>query len=249
MRIVFIVVLCIFIISYLATIGEDNMFKRILDLFRGKADRGLDKEAVKDPDAVYRTAIAEEERELREMDQLIREVKREEFTIAQEKDAVETKLKNVEAALEKALAEGNEEVGALAISEKDKLEAQRAELNTRLETFKAEQTTYMDARREQEEQVEELRREALMNKNAIKANAVLAGIRDRKAKIGSGQDRNLDAVRRAAFDAKADLSTGKQLDASNPANKLEAFMKAGSETSAKDRFAAMKAAAAEKKTE
>lgn len=245
-RIVTLVAVLIFI-YLIATEGGNNMLKRIFSLFRGKSDRELDKAAVKDPDAVYRSAIADEERELREMDDLIREIKRQEFVIAQEKENLEERIANTEAALNKALEEGNEEIGSLAITEKDKLTAALGEVTDRLTTFQSEQKLYMETRSEQAEQLEELRREALMNKNVIKANAVLQGIRDRKNKVGSTEDKNLDAVRKAAFDAKADIATGKQLDASNPANKLEDFMKTSASSSAKERFAAMKVAAAEKK--
>ena len=225
---------------------EGNVLSRLFKLFKGKTDRELDKAAVADPDAVYRQAIADEEAELFELDQLIREIKREEFAIGEEKESTAAKIAMTKAALDKAVREGNEEVGALAITEIDRLEAIHKELETRLETFKNEQTSYMETRSAQAGQLDELRREALMNRNAIKANAVLQGIRDRKNNLGAGEDKNLTAVRKAAFDAKADMKTNAQISASSPTAQLEAFMKAGSGESAKDRFAAMKASSATK---
>ena len=225
---------------------EGNVLSRLFKLFKGKTDRELDKAAVADPDAVYRQAIADEEAELFELDQLIREIKREEFAIGEEKESTAAKIAMTKAALDKAVREGNEEVGALAITEIDRLEAIHKELETRLETFKNEQASYMETRSAQAGQLDELRREALMNRNAIKANAVLQGIRDRKNNLGAGEDKNLTAVRKAAFDAKADMKTNAQISASSPTAQLEAFMKAGSGETAKDRFAAMKAASATK---
>ena len=246
MKAVFFVVLAVFIFIYFSTTKGDNMIKRIFNLFRGKAERGLDKAAVNDPDAVYRQAVADEEAELHELDQLIREIKREEFAIGEEKESTAAKIAMTKTALDKAVREGNEEVGALAITEIDRLEAIHKELEARLETFKNEQTSYMETRSAQAGQLDELRREALMNRNAIKANAVLQGIRDRKNNLGAGEDKNLTAVRKAAFDAKADMKTNAQISASSPTAQLEAFMKAGSGESAKDRFAAMKASSATK---
>ena len=225
---------------------EGNVLSRLFKLFKGKTDRELDKAAVADPDAVYRQAIADEEAELFELDQLIREIKREEFAIGEEKESTAAKIAMTKTALDKAVREGNEEVGALAITEIDRLEAIHKELETRLETFKNEQASYMETRSAQAGQLDELRREALMNRNAIKANAVLQGIRDRKNNLGAGEDKNLTAVRKAAFDAKADMKTNAQISASSPTAQLEAFMKAGSGESAKNRFAAMKAASATK---
>lgn len=237
--------LIIITIFYLLS-KEGNVLSRLFKLFKGKTDRELDKAAVADPDAVYRQAIADEEAELFELDQLIREIKREEFAIGEEKESTAAKIAMTKTALDKAVREGNEEVGALAITEIDRLEAIHKELETRLETFKNEQASYMETRSAQAGQLDELRREALMNRNAIKANAVLQGIRDRKNNLGAGEDKNLTAVRKAAFDAKADMKTNAQISASSPTAQLEAFMKAGSGESAKDRFAAMKAASATK---
>ena len=237
--------LVIITIFYLLS-KEGNVLSRLFKLFKGKTDRELDKAAVADPDAVYRQAIADEEAELFELDQLIREIKREEFAIGEEKESTAAKIAMTKAALDKAVREGNEEVGALAITEIDRLEAIHKELETRLETFKNEQASYMETRSAQAGQLDELRREALMNRNAIKANAVLQGIRDRKNNLGAGEDKNLTAVRKAAFDAKADMKTNAQISASSPTAQLEAFMKAGSGETAKDRFAAMKAASATK---
>ena len=238
-------VLIIITIFYLLS-KEGNVLSRLFKLFKGKTDRELDKAAVADPDAVYRQAIADEEAELFELDQLIREIKREEFAIGEEKESTAAKIAMTKTALDKAVREGNEEVGALAITEIDRLEAIHKELETRLETFKNEQASYMETRSAQAGQLDELRREALMNRNAIKANAVLQGIRDRKNNLGAGEDKNLTAVRKAAFDAKADMKTNAQISASSPTAQLEAFMKAGSGESAKNRFAAMKAASATK---
>lgn len=238
-------VLIIITIFYLLS-KEGNVLSRLFKLLKGKTDRELDKAAVADPDAVYRQAIADEEAELFELDQLIREIKREEFAIGEEKESTAAKIAMTKTALDKAVREGNEEVGALAITEIDRLEAIHKELEARLETFKNEQASYMETRSAQAGQLDELRREALMNRNAIKANAVLQGIRDRKNNLGAGEDKNLTAVRKAAFDAKADMKTNAQISASSPTAQLEAFMKAGSGESAKDRFAAMKAASATK---
>lgn len=243
-RIIFLTLIIITIFYLLSK--EGNMLSRLFKLFKGKTDRELDKAAVADPDAVYRQAIADEEAELFELDQLIREIKREEFAIGEEKESTAAKIAMTKTALDKAVREGNEDVGALAITEIDRLEAIHKELETRLETFKNEQTSYMETRSAQAGQLDELRREALMNRNAIKANAVLQGIRDRKNNLGAGEDKNLTAVRKAAFDAKADMKTNAQISASSPTAQLEAFMKAGSGESAKDRFAAMKAASATK---
>lgn len=238
-------VLIIITIFYLLS-KEGNVLSRLFKLLKGKTDRELDKAAVADPDAVYRQAIADEEAELFELDQLVREIKREEFAIGEEKESTAAKIAMTKTALDKAVREGNEEVGALAITEIDRLEAIHKELEARLETFKNEQTSYMETRSAQAGQLDELRREALMNRNAIKANAVLQGIRDRKNNLGAGEDKNLTAVRKAAFDAKADMKTNAQISASSPTAQLEAFMKAGSGESAKDRFAAMKASSATK---
>lgn len=243
-RIIFLALIIITIFYPLSK--EGNVLSRLFKLFKGKTDRELDKAAVADPDAVYRQAIADEEAELFELDQLIREIKREEFAIGEEKESTAAKIAMTKTALDKAVREGNEEVGALAITEIDRLEAIHKELEARLETFKNEQTSYMETRSAQAGQLDELRREALMNRNAIKANAVLQGIRDRKNNLGAGEDKNLAAVRKAAFDAKADMKTNAQISASSPTAQLEAFMKAGSGESAKDRFAAMKAASATK---
>ena len=243
-RIIFLTLIIITIFYLLSK--EGNMLSRLFKLFKGKTDRELDKAAIADPDAVYRQAIADGEAELFELDQLIREIKREEFAIGEEKESTAAKIAMTKAALDKAVREGNEEVGALAITEIDRLEAIHKELETRLETFKNEQTSYMETRSAQAGQLDELRREALMNRNAIKANAVLQGIRDRKNNLGAGEDKNLTAVRKAAFDAKADMKTNAQISASSPTAQLEAFMKAGSGESAKDRFAAMKASSATK---
>lgn len=243
-RIIFLTLIIITIFYLLSK--EGNMLSRLFKLFKGKTDRELDKAAVADPDAVYRQAIADEEAELFELDQLIREIKREEFAIGEEKESTAAKIAMTKTALDKAVREGNEDVGALAITEIDRLEAIHKELGVRLETFKNEQTSYMETRSEQAAQLDELRREALMNRNAIKANAVLQGIRDRKNNLGAGEDKNLTAVRKAAFDAKADMKTNAQISASSPTAQLEAFMKAGSGESAKDRFAAMKASSATK---
>ena len=243
-RIIFLALIIITILYLLSK--EGNVLSRLFKLFKGKTDRELDKAAVADPDAVYRQAIADEEAELFELDQLIREIKREEFAIGEEKESTAAKIAMTKAALDKAVREGNEEVGALAITEIDRLEAIHKELETRLETFKNEQASYMETRSAQAGQLDELRREALMNRNAIKANAVLQGIRDRKNNLGAGEDKNLTAVRKAAFDAKADMKTNAQISASSPTAQLEAFMKAGSGESAKNRFAAMKAASATK---
>lgn len=243
-RTIFLVLIIITIFYPLSK--EGNVLSRLFKLFKGKTDRELDKAAVADPDAVYRQAIADEEAELFELDQLIREIKREEFAINEEKESTAAKIAMTKTALDKAVREGNEEVGALAITEIDRLEAIHKELEARLETFKNEQTSYMETRSAQAGQLDELRREALMNRNAIKANAVLQGIRDRKNNLGAGEDKNLTAVRKAAFDAKADMKTNAQISASSPTAQLEAFMKAGSGESAKDRFAAMKASSATK---
>ena len=243
-RTIFLVLIIITIFYPLSK--ERNVLSRLFKLFKGKTDRELDKAAVADPDAVYRQAIADEEAELFELDQLIREIKREEFAIGEEKESTAAKIAMTKTALDKAVREGNEEVGALAITEIDRLEAIHKELETRLETFKNEQASYMETRSAQAGQLDELRREALMNRNAIKANAVLQGIRDRKNNLGAGEDKNLTAVRKAAFDAKADMKTNAQISASSPTAQLEAFMKAGSGESAKNRFAAMKAASATK---
>lgn len=243
-RIIFLTLIIITIFYLLSK--EGNVLSRLFKLFKGKTDRELDKAAVADPDAVYRQAIADEEAELFELDQLIREIKREEFAIGEEKESTAAKIAMTKTALDKAVREGNEEVGALAITEIDRLEAIHKELETRLETFKNEQASYMETRSAQAGQLDELRREALMNRNAIKANAVLQGIRDRKNNLGAGEDKNLTAVRKAAFDAKADMKTNAQISASSPTAQLEAFMKAGSGESAKNRFAAMKAASATK---
>ena len=243
-RIIFLTLIIITIFYLLSK--EGNVLSRLFKLFKGKTDRELDKAAVADPDAVYRQAIADEEAELFELDQLIREIKREEFAIGEEKESTAAKIAMTKTALDKAVREGNEEVGALAITEIDSLEAIHKELEARLETFKNEQASYMETRSAQAGQLDELRREALMNRNAIKANAVLQGIRDRKNNLGAGEDKNLTAVRKAAFDAKADMKTNAQISASSPTAQLEAFMKAGSGESAKDRFAAMKAASATK---
>ena len=243
-RIIFLTLIIITIFYLLSK--EGNVLSRLFKLFKGKTDRELDKAAVADPDAVYRQAIADEEAELFELDQLIREIKREEFAIGEEKESTAAKIAMTKTALDKAVREGNEEVGALAITEIDRLEAIHKELETRLETFKNEQASYMETRSAQAGQLDELRREALMNRNAIKANAVLQGIRDRKNNLGAGEDKNLTAVRKAAFDAKADMKTNAQISASSPTAQLEAFMKAGSGEAAKDRFAAMKAASATK---
>ena len=243
-RIIFLALIIITILYLLSK--EGNVLSRLFKLFKGKTDRELDKAAVADPDAVYRQAIADEEAELFELDQLIREIKREEFAIGEEKESTAAKIAMTKTALDKAVREGNEEVGALAITEIDRLEAIHKELETRLETFKNEQASYMETRSAQAGQLDELRREALMNRNAIKANAVLQGIRDRKNNLGAGEDKNLTAVRKAAFDAKADMKTNAQISASSPTAQLEAFMKAGSGESAKNRFAAMKAASATK---
>lgn len=243
-RIIFLTLIIITIFYLLSK--EGNVLSRLFKLFKGKTDRELDKAAVADPDAVYRQAIADEEAELFELDQLVREIKREEFAIGEEKESTAAKIAMTKAALDKAVREGNEEVGALAITEIDRLEAIHKELEARLETFKNEQTSYMETRSAQAGQLDELRREALMNRNAIKANAVLQGIRDRKNNLGAGEDKNLTAVRKAAFDAKADMKTNAQISASSPTAQLEAFMKVGSGESAKDRFATMKAASATK---
>lgn len=248
----FIVELGLFVVVVLAlllvsTSNGTSAFGRLFSLFKSKADRNVDRRAVEDPDAVYRGAIERETGELVSIEELIKELKREEFKLTTEKEKLDSQLSRVNAAIERAAEENNAEIGAEAIKSADVLEAQIADLSARIAKFRNEGESIMSARAEQKSLVEALKREATVNKGAIKANSILEKIRNKKSAIGSREDKNLEAVRNAAYDAQADMATSKEIDGSSTEAKLEAFMNESKKDSANDRFAELvkkKAAAA-----
>jgi len=224
--------------------------KRLWALLVGKTDRAVEDEEKRDPDAVYRAVILEEENKLRQIRELVRETKGLEFSISEKITGLQKTKGELTNSLElakKTAVEGTEadkaqaiKIGTRLVEQIDTLTAQIADQQAALTEAQKQSTEIIEARDEQEKHLTDLKAEQANAKNIIATDSILRTILDRKQGIGlSSSDKSLENARAAVNAAKANhAGTAAEVETSFE-HQLGAFTKQSKTAAAEEKFKAM----------
>ncbi len=162
-----------------------GIFGRIGNLLKGKADRAVEKAEKGDSDAIFRSAIAEKEKDIKELTQMAREAKGLEMSEEQQITACKDKLDVLNMDLEAAVDVEDEALGAQLIEQIEEInaeidinEAEKAEYNDQFNTINA-------SLEEAKSELATLKKEHQEAAHLEKSHKIMQDIEDRKTGISN----------------------------------------------------------------
>lgn len=226
-----------------------GFFDRISNVWKGKVSNSLSQMENRNPEAVYEAAIAERERNFKELKQAAAGIAQLRDKTREELEKSQRELSQVMPGIEVAVSEGDEDVALVLIQQKDSLEARIPELQHELEKLEGQAAETVEGLRAFRAEIDKLRREK-DEMLARKASAE-ARIQTQETLSGISQDSDVKAlanvranIEQMHSDANEGLLDG---DGVSMRHKVEKARERMAESSARAQLEAMKAQLAGKK--
>jgi phage shock protein A len=239
------------IVVWLAWRSKKNSIAgRVGNVVEGKLDRAVEGLEESDPDAVFRSAINDAEREI----ESLYEVEREMTGLAfQEKESIndlEGQVESLKEAVDAAAEQENEELGVKCLSEIESIEEEIEghKEQHKLYSEQAEETGKL--RKERMEAKKELEKQSKTANNLQQAAEVVDRVNKAKAGISNTSiDRSLEIAKKTISKSKATLHASKSAEANSTEAQIEKLKKDGANSASKKKFKEMMAAKKKQKTE
>lgn len=214
--------------------------KRLRNLLWGKADRAIERIEKEDPDALYRGAIGELQRDITELKILSVEVKGMVFQANESIHAQEEAKAVLERDLKLAVEYGKKDLGVTIIEQIDDITLKIDELKAQLKEYNATADETIEARNKAIKELKELMAEQSQASSLAKSEKVMDRIRDRKDGIaGDNASRALSAARARSAAIKAERAAEKTTAASSADSQIAELRKSANNGNAAARFEAM----------
>lgn len=214
--------------------------KRLRNILWGKADRAIEMVEKDDPDALYRGAMADLQKDVAELKQLAVEAKGMVFQTDEAIRAQEEAKATLERDLKLAVEAGKKDLGVSLIEQIDNITAKIDVLKSQRDEYNATADETIDARDKAIKELKDLMAEQAQAKSLDKADKVMDRIRDRKDGIaGDSASRALAAARAKSAAVKAERAAEKTTAASSTDSQIDELRKAASNGDAAARFEAM----------
>jgi len=190
-----------------------GLFGRISNLVKGKVDRTISNAEKSDPDAIYRAAIEEKTKDLKDLQELAREAKGLEMKEIQEIDSCNSRLTALEVDLELAVETSNEEVGTALLEEIEGVKAELAVNETEKEEYANQAANVIASLEAVKKDLKALKDEHVEAAQLEKSHKVMKSIADRAEGLGT------DATSAALSNARTRINGIKADQASMGATK------------------------------
>jgi phage shock protein A len=160
--------------------GLFTWIKRLSNLGQGKVDRAVEQAEKNDPDAIFRSAIVEAEKDVAELRTLSREAKGLVRTKKSEIEALENERKELKRDLALAIEKEDEELGTDLIGREERVDREIKAAKAQLEDLDKEAEITLKAFDARVQELTELREEQSKAAQMEKAHKVMSSIRDRR---------------------------------------------------------------------
>lgn len=239
--------LAIIIGSIILIIAEQRKSKGLLgraaNLAEGKADKAMESLEKSDPEAVFRAAIGEGQKELAELNQMSKEVKGLEFQEKQKAENLEKEKEELKGMLETAVEQEEEDLGGEILEKIESLDERIKEHKNMSETYRKQGEDTVKMRNDKKKELDELKVEMKTASNVTKSEEIVTRIRDRKNGMANDAiSRGLESARDKTAESKAALQANKDIEDNSIENKMAKLKEAGAKSKGKNKMAEMIAA-------
>lgn len=217
--------------------GLITLVKRLLNVGKGKVGRAVEEIEKSDPDAIFRSAIEEAEKDVAELRTLSREAKGLVLSKQTEIESLKKKQKELKRDLDLALEKEDEELGSDLLEQEEQTKADIKAAEAEVIELESEADVTLKAFDARVKELRELREEQSKAAQMEKAHKVMTSIRDRRDGIvRDATSQSLQAARQRIDTIKADRAASKEVGEASLEARREALRTESTRADSKAKF-------------
>lgn len=219
-----------------------GILQRVLNVIKGNAEQATDELEKNNPEAVFRMAIEAKNKDIKMLDDALREAMGNVFKYNQEAATLDAQVLENKKAIDLAIQQNKDDLGVELIQRNDALEKSKAEKLEKASMFKSEAEEVKGAIEQMKAELIRIKEESETAKTIVKTEDAMRRIRDIREGVSTDASGiALQNAREALNRASADRAARKEIDGDSTEAKIAELKKAASQSDAAARLAQMKA--------